>query len=389
MKIYKAYKFRLYPSVEQKVMLNQFLGTSRFIYNYYLDYRNKYYKENNKYIPLSELKKDLVNLQIEYPWLKEMDSCILRTTLDDLENSFKKYFNNTGGIPRFKSKNNHETYRTICNRSTYKGNNYESIKLDMKNKILTLPKRKEIKIRGYRNIKYFNGKILSATIKKVSNKYYVSLCCEEEIITQKFVLRNAIGIDIGIKNIVVTSDGEKYDNLIKKQERYEQRLKGLQKALSRSQKGSNNRKKLIIKIQRLYEKIKNIRKYEIHKITKRIVNENDIIAVESLNTKTMIEKGSRSLSRNISHSSFNEIIRQLTYKSNWNNKILIKIDKYYSSSQICSHCNHKNKKVKDLNVRKYECDNCSYVNDRDINSSINILDKGIEIFLKEREEQLI
>ena len=103
----------------------------------------------------------------------------------------------------------------------------------------------------------------------------------------------------------------------------------------------------------------------------------------------MIEKGSRSLSRNISHSSFNEIIRQLTYKANWNNKMLIKIDKYYPSSQICSHCNHKNKKVKDLNVRKYECEKCSYVNDRDINASINILDKGIEIFLKERKEQLI
>jgi len=389
MKIYKAYKFRLYPSVEQKVMLEQFLGTSRFIYNYYLDYRNKYYKENNKYIPLSELKKDLVNLQVKYPWLKEMDSCILRTTLDDLENAYKKYFNNTGSIPRFKNKNNHETYRTICNRSTYKGNNYESIKLDIKNKILTLPKIKEIKVRGYRNINYFNGKILSATIEKVSNKYYVSLCCEEEITTHEFVLRNAIGIDIGIKNIVVTSDGEKYDNLIKKQERYEKRLIGLQKALSRSQKGSNNRKKLIIKIQRLYEKIRNIRKYTIHSITKKIVNENDIIAVESLNTKTMIEKGSRSLSRNISHSSFNEIIRQLTYKSNWNNKMLIKIDKYYPSSQICSHCNHKNMKVKDLNVRKYECEKCNYINDRDINASINILDKGIEIFLKERKEQLI
>lgn len=382
-KIYKAYKFRMYPSDDQRVLLNQFLGSSRFIYNHYLDYKDKIYKEENRNVSLSDLKKDLINLQVEYPWLKEMDSCILRTSLDNLDDAYNRYFKGQTGFPRYKRKNNHDTYKTICNRSTYKGKTYESIKLDIKNNILTLPKIKDIKIRGYRNLKEFNAKILSATVEKVANKYYVSLCVEEEVLIPDFYPKRAIGIDIGIKNIVITSDGEKYDNLIKRQERLEKRLRGLQKALSRKEKGSNNYRKLIIKIQRVYEKLRNIRKYTIHSITKKIVTENDIIAVETLQTKKMIESGTRKLSFDISNSSFSEVIRQLTYKSNWSNKRLIKIDKYYPSSQLCSHCKEKNNEVKDLSVRSFVCKNCRCINDRDINASINILDRGMEIFLKE------
>ena len=382
-KIYKAYKFRMYPSDEQKILINQFLGTSRFIYNHYLDYKEKKYKEEKINISLSALKKDLLNLQVEYPWLKEMDSCILRTSLENLDDAYNRYFKGQTGFPRFKSKNNHDTYKTICNRSTYKGKTYESIKIDMDNKILTLPKIKEIKIKGYRNLKEFKGKILSATVEKVANKYYVSLCALEEILIPDFFPSRAIGIDIGIKNIVITSDGEKYDSLIKRQERLEKRLRGLKTVLSRKEKGSNNYKKQIIKIQRVYEKLRNIRKYTIHSITKKIVTENDIIAVETLQTKKMIEEGTRKLSFGISNSSFSEIIRQLTYKSNWSNKRLIKIDKYYPSSQLCCHCKEKNIEVKDLNVRSFVCKNCGCLNDRDINASINILDRGMELFFKE------
>ena len=382
-KIYKAYKFRMYPSDEQRILLNQFLGCSRFIYNHYLDYKDKIYQEENRNVSLSDLKKDLINLQVEYPWLKEMDSCILRTSLDNLDDAYNRYFKGQNSFPRFKSKNNHDTYKTLCNRSTYKGKTYESIKIDIENKVLTLPKIKEIKVKGYRNLKEFKGKILSATVEKVANKYYVSLCCEEEIMVPDFYPERIVGIDIGVKNIVVTSDGEKYDNLIKRQERLEKRVRGLKTALSRKEKGSNNYKKQLIKIQRVYEKLRNIRKYTIHSITKKIVTENDIIAVESLQTKKMIEEGTRKLSFGISNSSFSEIIRQLTYKSNWSNKRLIKIDKYYPSSQLCCHCKTKNSEVKDLNVRSFVCKNCGCLNDRDINASINILDRGMELFFKE------
>ena len=218
-KIYRAYKFRMYPSDEQRILLNQFLGTSRFIYNHYLDYKDRIYKEESRNVSLSDLKKDLLNLQVEYPWLKEIDSCILRTSLENLDDAYNRYFKGQNSFPRFKSKNNHDTYKTICNRSTYKGKTYESIKIDMDNKVLTLPKIKEIKVKGYRNLKEFKGKILSATVEKVANKYYVSLCVEEEIIVPNFYPERAIGIDIGIKNIVITSDGEKYKSLLKRKER--------------------------------------------------------------------------------------------------------------------------------------------------------------------------
>ena len=384
--IYKAYKFRMYPENKQQEQLNKYMGTSRFIYNYYLSKKDKMYKEQNINYKLNDMKKDIKELNKEYEWLKEVDSSLLRTTLDDLDRSYTNFFEKRSSYPKYKKKNNHDTYRTVAIRSSYKGVDYCNIKVDLEKGIIKLPKIEEIKIRGYRNLKDFNDKrIQSVTVSKEANRYYASVLVREEIPTIEYKLTNAVGIDLGVKDLVVTSDGIKY-TAMKKIEKYERKIKGLNKALSRSQKGSKNRNKIIIKLQRVNQKIRNIRKYYSNLITKKLTDENDLIISETLDIKEMIEHSPyKKLRKNILNSTFNEIIRQLEYKSKWKNKKYIKVDKYYASSKLCSHCSNKNNKIKDLNVRKWECEKCGNKNDRDINASINILMKGIEKYYKEIE----
>ena len=383
MKIYKAYRFRIYPTKEQKYKLNSFLGSSRFIYNNYLSKKEQMYKEENKTYLLKDMKKDLVNLQEEYPWLKEVDGCILRTSLEDLDRAYDNFFKGRGGYPNYKKKNHNESYRTVCIKSTYKEKEYSNLKVDLERRVIKLPKLDEIPIRGYRNLKSFPYKIFNATVTKEASRYYVSICVEEEIKEITLAPRYFIGIDIGVKTLVTCSDGIKYDK-IKEIEVQERRIKGLQKALSRTKLGSNNRKKLIQKIKRAYQKIRNMRKYYIHTITTKLVKENDVITAETLKVKDMIEKGKNHLSKHIANASFSEIIRQLGYKSKWNGKKFYQINTYYPSSQTCSHCDYKETSLKDLSIRKWECKACGFINDRDLNASINIMNKGIDMYIKEQ-----
>ena len=378
MLINKAYMFRIYPNQEQKIFINKCIGSSRFVYNYYLNKKEQLYK-NKVNLSLKDMKKDLLLLYIEYPWLKEVDSCALRTSLDDLDRAYLNFYNGSGH-PKFKKKNTNDTYRTNCIRNTYKDKSYSNIKVDLVNKEITLPKLGKMQIRGYRNLVDFPFKIFNATISKIANKYYVSLSVEEEINLKPFIPRYVTGIDLGVKDLVITSDGIKYKalNNIKK---FENKIKGYNKALARSKKNSNNRKKIIVKLQRYYEKLRNARKYYTHLITSALVKENDIIVCETLKVKEMIEKGKHHLAKHLTNSSFGEIIRQLEYKSLWNNKKLIKIDTYYPSSQICSVCGNRKKELKNLKIRRFVCDKCQNEIDRDINASINILMEGIRKYI--------
>ena len=382
MLIYRAYKFRMYPSKNQETKLNMCMGTSRFIYNYYLDKKDKLYKEKNITYNLNDMKKDVKTLYLDYPWLKSVDSMVLRTSLDDLDRAYQNFYRKQNSYPKFKKKGYRDSFRTVCIRSSYKGNNYSNIKIDLERKVIKLPKLDEIKIRGYRNLKEFNKKIINATVSKDANKYYVSVCVEEDIPDYEFRLQSVIGIDIGVKNIVVTSDGIKYEAM-QNIKRLEKKIKGLNKKLSRCQKESNNRLKVIDKLKRVYQKIRNIRKYYIHNITSSIVKDNDLIITESLQVKNMIETENKNLRKNIINTSFSEIVRQIEYKTKWLGKKLIKVNSYFPSSQKCSHCGEKNVLVKDLSVREWTCECCSNINDRDINASINILMEGIKKYYKE------
>ena len=387
MKIYKAYKFRMYPNNEIKSKINSFMGTSRFIYNYYLDKKDRYYNELKINYNIKDMKKDVKYLSSNYEWLKEVDSCILRTTIDDLDRSYTNFFEKKSDHPKYKSRNNHDTYRTVAIRSSYKGNDYCNIKVDLEKRIIKLPKLPNIKIRGYRNLKTFNDKkIINVTISKEANKYYASVLVEENIVERPFILNKAVGIDLGVKNLVITSDGIKY-NAMKKIELYEKKIKGLNKWLSRCEKGSKNREKVKIKLQRVYQKLRNARKYYCNIITNEIVKENDLIVTETLSIKEMIENSQyKTFRKKIIDSSLNEIKREIRYKSKWQNKRLIELNKYYASSQICNHCGNKNKEIKDLSIRKWECNNCYNKNDRDINASLNIEYEGIIKYYKEQYE---
>ena len=384
MVIHRAYRFRMYPTKEQKVLLNKFLGTSRFIYNYYLNEKKRRYEENKLDYKLYDMIKDLKGLQVEYPWLKNIDSCILRTSLFNLEDAYQRFYKNQNSFPKFKKKTYLNSYRTNCIKSTYKGHEYSNIKVNLETKTITLPKLKEIKIKGYRNLKTFEDKrIINATISNVANKYYVAVCVEENITSNEFILRNVIGLDLGVKDTVITSDGLKY-KAMQNMKKIEKKLKGLNRWLARSKKGSNNRLKIIKKIQRVNEKIKNIRKYYLHLITRDIVNNNDVIITEKLQIKEMIEKSTKPLTKSLTNTSLGEIIRQIKYKCEWSNKKLIQVNTYYPSSQLCNVCGSKNSLVKDLSIRKWTCKHCNNDHDRDINASLNILEEGIKLYFKEQ-----
>jgi putative transposase len=276
--MYKAYKFRIYPNNSQIILINKTFGCSRFIYNYFLDKCKK-----NGFTSAFNMVKQLPSLYKEYPWLKTVDSCSLRCAIFNLEDAYKNFFAKRSGYPTFKSKYNRQSYRTNCIRSNYKENSYSNIELDLNNKKIKLPKLGLINIRGYRNLESINGKIINTTItKETTGKYYVSVVVDE-IEADRIQVKptSIVGIDLGIKNLVITSNGEKYANP-KEIYKYEKTLKRLQRKLSRQIKGSNNYLKTKIRIAKLYAKIKNTRKFNIITIVNELVKENDIMIIKIL-----------------------------------------------------------------------------------------------------------
>ena len=245
---YKAYKFRMYPNKEQELLINKTIGCSRFIYNNFLYKKISMYKDKGITYKLSDMKKDIKSLYMEYPWLKEVDSSSLRIELDNLDKAYEHFFNNGYGFPKFKRKSINGSFSTSCIRSSYKDTDYANIKVDLKRKVIKLPKLKEVKISGYRKLKEFPFKIVNACVSKDAGKYYVSVLAFEEIKPMPKT-NNIIGIDLGVKDLVITSDNIKYPslNLIQK---YEKKIKGLQRWLSRCAPGSKNRYKVRIKLQK-------------------------------------------------------------------------------------------------------------------------------------------
>ena len=374
MKIYKAYKFRLYPTEEQRILIHKTFGCSRFVYNYYLNYQ----KENGVKQSF-DLCKDLKELENNHEYLKEVDSCALRCSIFDLEDGFNNFFAKRSEIPRFKSKFSRQSYRTSCIRSTYKGKEYSNIEVDLLTRNIKLPKLGRVKIRGYRNKDIIEGKIVNATISKdTTNKYYVSVLVEEDLLVEKVITPTSIvGIDLGIKDLVVTSDGIKYSNE-KVLMKYEKRLQRLQRKLSRQVKGSKNYLKTKEKIARLHAKIKNYRKHYLNDIAKEIVNDHDIIVTESLLVKDMFKDKRKAFNKSLSDAAVSTLCSLIEWKCKIKGKIYYKINTYYPSSQICSHCGYKNSKLKDLSIREYDCPKCGSHNDRDINASLNIMFEGLQ-----------
>lgn len=370
--VIKGYKYRIHPTEEQKAQINKTFGCCRFVYNHFLAMRIELYKTEQKSLSKTDCNNHCNRvMKKEYPWLREIDKFALTNSIYDLDTAYQNFFreikrgNNNQGFPKFKSKrNNNKFYKT-----NFTNNNIE---LDFANNQIKLPKLKWVKCKLHRKL---TGKILSATISQVpSGKYFVSLNveCEHKELSKN---NNAIGLDLGISSLLITSDGEIEDNK-KLTYKYEEKLAKLQRHLARKQKGSNNFHKQRIKVARLHEKITNIRKDSLHKISSRIVKENQFIFSEDLNIKGMVKN--HNLAKSIHDVSWYELTRQLHYKSEWNARIYHKVDRFYASSQLCNVCNYKNEELKNLSIREWDCPKCSTKHNRDINASINILNKGLE-----------
>ena len=359
-KVMKGYKFRLYPNKEQQIYFQKCFGCCRFLWNHMLADKIAYYEEFQE-----SLDTQPPAYKSEYPFLKEVDSLALTSEYRDLNTAFKNFFRDTNvGYPKFKKKhNNHKSYTTYNQKGS----------VAIVDKYVKLPKIGYVKMKQSQPVL---GSIKNATVSQApSGKYYISFNVEiwerELPKTEK-----EIGLDLGIKELLITSDKKHFENpntLYKD----EKQLAKLQRQLANKKKFSNNWYKQKHKIALLHEKIVNIRKDNLHKISHKLVQENQLIVSEDLKISNMIKN--HHLAKSIADASWYEITRQLSYKSDWYGRLYVKINTYYPSSQTCNCCGFKNSITKDLAVRDWTCPQCGTYHDRDENAADNILAEGKRI----------
>ena len=351
----KAYKYRIYPNAEQMQFFAKCFGCVRFVYNRMLSDRIEHYNLTGK-----SLNNTPAQYKSEFTWLKEVDSLALANAQMNLNTAYRNFFRDkSNGFPKFKSKKNNNFSYTTNNQ---KGTVY------IENGCIKLPKLKSpVKIRQHRS---FEGVIKSCTISKApSGKYHISILVETEI--QKLPASDMrVGIDVGIKDFAVLSNGEAYKNP-KHLRKSEKRLAKLQRDLSRKQIGSSNRNKARIKVAKLHEKIANQRMDFLHKKSTEIIRKNQAIIIEDLKVKNLMKN--HNLAKSIAEVSWSRFREMLDYKSRWYGRELIIAPPDYPSSQLCSDCGNRSSQTKDLACRVYICPECGLEIDRDYNASLNLL----------------
>ena len=368
---HKAYKYRFYPTPEQEELLLRTFGCARFVYNRALEIRKKSWEENKTRISFIDTCKMLTEWRNseEFSFLKEVSVVALRYSLKHLQVAYENFFRKTTGYPQFKHRRSKQSLTFSNNGFRIKG---KKVKL--------------AKMRDPLNIRW--SKRLPKGVKPTSvtvsvdraGRWHIVFLVEEEI--KKLPKNdNAVGIDLGVKDLAVTSDGKKYD-APKQSRRKQAQLRRAQKEITRREKASRNREKSRQKLAKLHTKASDRRRDFNHKLSTKIISENQVIIVEDLNIKGMMTKGGaykKGLNRAIANSAWREFMNMLEYKAKWYGRTLIKVDRWFPSTQLCSNCNSRTGPKGDLSVRTWICDNCGTEHDRDVNAARNILAAGLAV----------
>lgn len=372
----KAVKIRLYPNVTQVTQINKLLGCYRVVYNQCLARKIKSYEENKisenqtslgHFIHHELLKDD------NFLWLREQNTKVLKQAVIDMLNAYKNFFEQHTGFPRFKSnKDNKQSCRFELGAISKK-NIYTNYKLSLAN-IKNIKFRCNDKYAQY--LQKHHNNIRQATLTKLPcGEYYLSILVDGDLTHKVKESHHTIGIDLGVKDFIVTSDGEVFDNLHFNKNK-SNKIKRLRKQLSRKQNNSNNRNKVRIKLAKVYKRITDKKQYYLHQVSNTLINENQVICMEDLNVKGMLRN--HKLAGSIQELNFGEFRRMLEYKANWYGRKLIFVDRFYPSSKKCNHCGYINKKLK-LSDRQWVCLDCGEIIERDYNAALNIRDEGIRL----------
>lgn len=378
----KTYKFRLQPTKEQSKTFSSWLGGTRYVYNLCLDYKSTVYKSNGTSLSKNDIQKELRDIKNEIPWLKEINAQVIQETTDRLYRSYDNFFRRvkggeTPGFPKFARKG-------LWNSFTFK----QDVKVHPNTSRISLPKMGKVKFRKSQEVL---GTVKTATIKRQADGWFVCITSE---VDDKHLPTNehAIGIDLGLKDLVITSEGEVMGNP-RTLRLWSEKLVDVQRELSRKKKGSKNRNKTKRELSRLHQKISDIRKDYLHKLTTNIVSENQVIVCEDLNVKGLMRRckpkkdedgkfvpngqaAKSGLNRSIADASWGQLVSMLEYKSQWAGRQFVKVPAHYTS-QDCNECGWRNKELT-LADREWICTECGVVHDRDINAALNIRERGLK-----------
>ena len=372
----RAIKIRLYPNSTQVTQINKLLGCYRVVYNQCLNRKIKSYEENKvsenrttlgHFIHHELLKDD------NFSWLREQNTKVLKQAVIDMLNAYKNFFEQHTGYPKFKSKKDNKQSCRFELGAISRRNVYTDYKLSLAN-------IKNVKFRCNKKYAEYLQKnrdnIRQATLTKLPcGEYYLSILVDGDLTHNVKKSHHTIGIDLGVKDFVVTSDGEVFENLhFKKNE--SKKLIGLQKQLSRKQNGSNNRNKARVKLAKAYKKINDKKQYYLHQVSNYLIDENQIICMENLNVKGMVRN--HKLADSIQEMNFGEFRRMLEYKAQWYGRKIVFVDRFYPSSKTCNECGYVNKTLK-LSDRVWICPDCGKIIERDYNAALNIRDEGIRM----------